>query len=38
MEVYLDNNSTTQMDPKVQEVFCDNIKKFGISMLFITKV
>jgi cysteine desulfurase len=29
MEVYLDNNSTTQMDPKVQEVFCENIKKFG---------
>jgi len=29
MEVYLDNNSTTQMDPKVQEVYIDNIKKFG---------
>eukprot|EP01156_Anaeramoeba_ignava_P018429 Anaeramoba_ignava/a91725_40.p1 GENE.a91725_40~~a91725_40.p1 ORF type:complete len:399 (+),score=-8.16 a91725_40:655-1851(+) len=29
MEVYLDNNSTTQMDPKVQEVYCENIKKFG---------
>ncbi|MEA3512202.1 MAG: aminotransferase class V-fold PLP-dependent enzyme [Campylobacterota bacterium] len=29
MEVYLDNNSTTQMDPKVQEVYVENIKKFG---------
>lgn len=29
MEVYLDNNSTTQMDPKVQEVYIENIKKFG---------
>jgi len=29
MEVYLDNNSTTQMDPKVQEVYCDSIKKYG---------
>lgn len=29
MEVYLDNNSTTQMDPKVQEVYVDSIKKFG---------
>jgi cysteine desulfurase len=29
MEVYLDNNSTTQMDPKVQEVYCDSVKKFG---------
>jgi len=29
MEVYLDNNSTTQMDPRVQDVFVDNIKKFG---------
>jgi len=29
MEVYLDNNSTTQMDPRVEDVFVDNIKKFG---------
>jgi len=29
MEVYLDNNSTTQMDPRVEEVYIDNIKKFG---------
>lgn len=29
MEVYLDNNSTTQMDPKVQDVYVDTIKKFG---------
>lgn len=29
MEVYLDNNSTTQMDPKVEEVYINNIKTFG---------
>jgi cysteine desulfurase len=29
MEVYLDNNSTTQMDPKVETVYVDAIKKFG---------
>jgi cysteine desulfurase len=29
MEVYLDNNSTTQMDPKVEQVYVDSIKKFG---------
>jgi len=29
MEVYLDNNSTTKMDPKVQEVYIDSIKKYG---------
>jgi len=29
MEVYLDNNSTTQMDPRVEDVFVENIKKFG---------
>jgi len=29
MEVYLDNNSTTQMDPKVQKVYCESIETFG---------
>ena len=29
MEVYLDNNSTTQIDPRVEDVYIDNIKKFG---------
>ena len=29
MEVYLDNNSTTMMDPRVQVVYVDAIKKFG---------
>jgi len=29
MEVYLDNNSTTQIDPRVEDVFIKNIKKFG---------
>ena len=28
-EVYLDNNSTTQMDSRVEEVYIENIKKFG---------
>jgi len=29
MEVYLDNNSTTMMDPRVEEVYVSNIKKYG---------
>jgi len=29
MEVYLDNNSTTQIDPRVEDVYIENIKKFG---------
>ena len=29
MEVYLDNNSTTPIDPKVQKVYCESIEKFG---------
>jgi len=29
MEVYLDNNSTTQIDPKVEDVYIDTIKTFG---------
>ncbi len=29
MEVYLDNNSTTQLDPKVKEVLCDTTDIFG---------
>ncbi|MEA3383773.1 MAG: aminotransferase class V-fold PLP-dependent enzyme [Campylobacterota bacterium] len=29
MEVYLDNNSTTKMDPNVQTVYIDTIKKYG---------
>jgi cysteine desulfurase len=29
MEVYLDNNSTTQIDSKVQEVYIDTIQTFG---------
>ncbi len=29
MEVYLDNNSTTQMDPKVEEIYIDSTKKYG---------
>ncbi len=29
MEVYLDNNSTTQIDPKIQEFYCDTTKIFG---------
>jgi cysteine desulfurase len=29
MEVYLDNNSTTQIDPKVQELYCESAKVFG---------
>ncbi len=29
MEVYLDNNSTTSIDPKVQEIYCETTKIFG---------
>lgn len=29
MEVYLDNNSTTPMDPKIKEVYCDTTEIFG---------
>lgn len=29
MEVYLDNNSTTMIDPKVQEFYCETTKIFG---------
>ncbi len=29
MEVYLDNNSTTPMDPKIQEIYCESTKTFG---------
>ncbi len=29
MYVYLDNNSTTPMDPQVKEIYCDYIKHFG---------
>ncbi|MBN2823957.1 MAG: aminotransferase class V-fold PLP-dependent enzyme [Campylobacterales bacterium] len=29
MEVYLDNNSTTQIDPKVKDVYIQNIDKYG---------
>ncbi|MEA2018289.1 MAG: aminotransferase class V-fold PLP-dependent enzyme [Campylobacterota bacterium] len=29
MEVYLDNNSTTQIDPHVEDVYVDTIKTFG---------
>ena len=29
MEVYLDNNSTTPMDPKIQELYCNSTKNFG---------
>jgi len=29
MEVYLDNNATTKIDPRVEDVFIKNIKKFG---------
>ncbi len=29
MEVYLDNNSTTQIDPKVKELYCNTTEIFG---------
>ncbi len=29
MEVYLDNNSTTQIDPKIQEMYCEKTSVFG---------
>ena len=29
MEVYLDNNSTTQIDPRVQNIYIDSIKTFA---------
>ena len=29
MEVYLDNNSTTLIDPKVYDIYCDSTKIFG---------
>jgi cysteine desulfurase len=29
MEVYLDNNSTTKIDPKVREVYCNAIDVYG---------
>jgi len=29
MEVYLDNNSTTMMDPRVESVYMSNVKKYG---------
>ncbi|VAY87789.1 Cysteine desulfurase [hydrothermal vent metagenome] len=29
MEVYLDNNSTTQIDPAVQALYCESTKFFG---------
>lgn len=29
MEVYLDNNSTTQIDPKIQELYCEKTSIFG---------
>jgi cysteine desulfurase len=29
MEVYLDNNSTTPMDPKILDIYCNSTKIFG---------
>ena len=29
MKVYLDNNSTTKLDPKIQDIFCETTKIFG---------
>jgi cysteine desulfurase len=29
MEVYLDNNSSTPMDPKVKEVYCNACDVYG---------